>query len=133
MRFLQFKLPHAKDDKTDAEVVIFKGITGSVKDNVKRWKEMFIPPEGKTLDDVSKVTELKVGDVMVTYLEVSGTYLYKARPFDPNAKPEKLEGYRMLAVVFDGPKNPYHIRLVGPAKTVEQNQKGFEEWIRGFK
>jgi hypothetical protein len=133
MRYMQFKLPKAKDDKADGEVVIFKGISGSAKDNIKRWKDQFIPPEGKSIDDVAKVTEFKVGDAMVTFLDVSGTYLYKARPFDPNAKPEKMEGYRMLAVVFEGPKNPYHVRLVGPAKTVEGQAKAFEEWIKGFK
>ncbi len=133
MRYMQFKLPKAKDDKADGEVVIFKGISGSAKDNIKRWKDMFVPPEGKTIDDVAKVTEFKVGDAAVTMLDVSGTYLYKARPFDPNAKAEKMEGYRMIAVVFEGAKNPYHVRMVGPAKTVEENAKGFEEWIKGFK
>lgn len=133
MRLIQFLLPKAKDDKQDAEVVIFKGIGGSTKDNINRWKGMFIPPEGKTLDDVAKITEMKVGEAAVTYLDVRGTYLFKERPFDPNAKAEKRPDFRMLGVVFETKQNPYHIRLVGPAKTVESYQKGFDEWLKAFK
>src|SRR5438045_3202288 len=69
MRFMQFSLPKAEGDKKDAEVVIFKGISGSTKDNIERWKNFFIPPEGKTLNDVAKVTEMKVGNAEVTYLD----------------------------------------------------------------
>src|SRR5579862_1403737 len=38
MRFAQFSLPKAKDDKSDAELVIFKGLGGTAKDNIERWK-----------------------------------------------------------------------------------------------
>lgn len=132
MRLAQFSLPKVKDDKQDAEIVIFKGIGGSTKDNVERWKKMFIPPEGKNLDDVAKIKESKVAGAAVTYLDVQGTYKYKARPFDPNAKEELRPNFRMLGVVFEK-DNPYHIRLVGPAKTVEHYQKGFDNWINSFK
>jgi hypothetical protein len=133
LRYMQFRLPRVKDDKDDAEIVIFKGIGGSTKDNVERWKKMFIPPKGKKLEDVAKVTEMKVGKVEVTYLDVSGTYLYKARPFDPNDKGVEKPNWRMLGVVFEGSQNPYHIRLVGPADTVEHYKKGFDEWLKNFK
>jgi hypothetical protein len=39
----------------------------------------------------------------------------------------------MLAVQFEGPDNPYHIKLTGPAKTVDEAKKGFDEWLKGFK
>src|SRR5262245_4646905 len=108
LRYMQFRLPKVKDDKNDAEIVIFKGIGGSTKENVERWKKMFVPPDGKKMDDVAKVTEMKVGKVEVTYLDVSGTYLYKFPPNDPNAKVTQRPNSRMLGVVFDGEKNVYH-------------------------
>src|SRR6516164_4032554 len=55
MRLMQFSLTAAKDDKDDAEVQIFKDLGGSAKENVARWKSQFVPPEGKTIDDVAKV------------------------------------------------------------------------------
>src|SRR5438105_628606 len=49
MRYAQFSLPKAKDDKQNGEVVIFKGLGGGAPANIKRWKDMFLPPEGKTI------------------------------------------------------------------------------------
>ena len=131
-----FRIPHVPDDKTDAEMMIFffgAGSGGSADANVKRWKSMFIPPEGKQIDDVAKVDSFKVGNVNVTYLDVQGTYKFKERPFDPAAKEELRPDHRMLGVVFDSPNGPYFFRLVGPAKTVEHNKKAFEDWVKGFK
>lgn len=132
LRYMQFRLPKIKDDKADAEVVIFKGIGGSAKQNIDRWKGMFIAPDGKSLEDVANVSEMKVGKVGVHYLDVSGTYKYKERPSDPNAKEERRPGSRMIGVVYDG-DNVYHIRMVGYAATIEHYKKGFDEWLKGFK
>jgi hypothetical protein len=133
MRFAQYRLPKAKGDDADAELVIFKGLGGSAKQNIDRWKAQFVAPEGKKIDDVVKVEDIKIAGREATYLDVQGTYLFKARPFDPDAKTEKKPDYRLLAVHFDGPSNVYHIKLTGPAKTVEQYKKGFDEWLHGLK
>jgi hypothetical protein len=133
MRYKQYRLPHAKGDKADGELLIFRGFGGSAKENIQRWKEQFQPPEGKKLGDVAKVTEMKIAGREVTYLDISGVYLFKERPFDPNAKVEKRPDYRMLAVHFEGTKNIYHIKLVGPEKTVEEYKRGFDDWLKAFK
>jgi len=133
MRFAQFSLPKVKDDKADAELVIFKGLGGTAKENIERWKAQFLPPKDKKLDDVAKVDDIKIADKPATYLDVQGTFLYKARPFDPNAKVEERPDYRLLAIHFEGPKDVYHIKLTGPAKTVEHYKKGFDDWIKAFK
>jgi hypothetical protein len=127
MRFAQFRLPKVKDDKEDAELVIFKGLGGSSDANIKRWKEQFQPGDAKT-------EELKIaGKHPAFYLDISGTYLSRFPPFDPNAKIEKKPEYRMLAIHLEGPLEVYHIKLTGPAKTVEHYKKGFDEWLKAFK
>src|SRR5262249_44561313 len=133
MRYKQFRLPKVEGDKADAELLIFRGLGGSAKENIQRWKGQFQPPAGKNIDDVSKVVEMKVAGAKATYLDVSGVYLFKARPFDADEKPEKRPDYRMLAVHMDGPKNVYHIKLVGPAKTIGHYKQGFDEWLKAFK
>ncbi len=133
-RFKQFALPKAAGDKADAELIIYffnTGGGGGVKANIDRWKGQFQPPEGKKIDDVAKVEDFKVGNVPVTYLDVQGTYLFKARPMDTRVEPRPDQ--RMLAVVFESPKGPYYIKLVGPEKTVAQHKKGFDEWLKNFK
>jgi hypothetical protein len=131
MRFAQFRLPRQKDDKNDAELVLFKNLGGSVEENVKRWKAQFTPPSGKTIADVAKVTEIKIGGREATYLDISGTY--NPPPFDPTFKGQKQPDYRMLAVHFKGPENLYHIKLTGPAGTVEHYKPAFDAWLKGFK
>jgi len=136
LRKYQFKIPRAKDDKTDAELMIFffgAGQGGSAAENVKRWKGFFIPPQGKNIDDVAKVTQMKVGGAAVTYLDVQGTYKFKERPFDPSSKEELRPDSRMLGVVFESQGGPYFIRLVGPAKTVAQHKAAFDDWLKAFK
>jgi hypothetical protein len=134
-RAYQFSLPKAKGDKEDGELVIFyfgAGSGGGVEENLKRWKGMFQAPEGKSIDDVSKVEKHKIAGVDVTYLDVQGTFLSKFPPFDPNAKVTKKENFRRLGVVFASENGPYFITLTGPAKTVDEAKKGFDDWLKGF-
>jgi hypothetical protein len=132
MRVAQFKLPKVKDEPRDAEIVIFN-TGGSARDNIDRWKTFFIPPEGKTTDDIAKVSEMKVGDAKVTTLDIHGTYKFKERPFDPNAKEERLAHYRMVGAVLETPNKQFQIRFVGPEATVEHYKAGFDEWLKNFK
>ncbi len=133
MRFAQFRLPKAKGDKEDAELIIFKGLGGDADSNIDRWKKQFVAAKGKSLDEVSKVTEIKIGGYTGKLLEIEGTYLFNPAPFNPKSKPEARPEYRMIAIHYEGPKDVYHIKLTGPAKTIEQHKKGFEEWLKGFK
>jgi len=136
-RIYQFALPKAKEDKEDAELVIFAfgpGGGGGIKENIKRWQGTFAPPQGKTFDDITKVETFKVGSVPVTYVDISGTYLFKAAPFVANAKVTPKENFRMIGVVFESDKEgPYFMRLTGPARTVEAHKKDFDNWLKGFK
>jgi len=133
MRFAQFKLPRAKGDERDGEIVIFKGLGGGAAANIERWKGQFIPPEGKKMDDVAKVEKIKIGGQDAMLLDIQGTYKFKAAPFDPKAKEELLPHYRMVAIYWDGPKEVYQIKMTGPTKTIETYKKGFDEWVKAFK
>jgi hypothetical protein len=135
-RLFTFTVPKAKGDERDAEVqVIFfgKGSGGGVAENLGRWKKMFDPPEGKKHDDIAKVEKFKIGDVEVTTLDIQGTYLDKFPPFAPNAKTIPRPDYRRINVIFDSDDGPYFIIFVGPAKTVAENKKAFDDWLKAFK
>jgi hypothetical protein len=132
MRFKQFRLPKVKDDPYDAELVLFQDLGGSAEENVARWKGQFMPPKGKSIDDVSKVAVIKIGGLPATFLDVEGIYLYKD-PSNFKDPGEKRAEYRMLAIHFKAPEHLYHLKLTGPARTVEHYKKGFDEWIKAFK
>jgi hypothetical protein len=133
MRLTQFRLPKKGDDKEDAELVIFKGLGGGSKANVERWKKQFVVAKDKKIDEVAKVTDIKLGERPGVYLDIQGTYLSNPAPFNPRSKPQEKPNYRMLAIYFDGEKDPYQIKLTGPAKTVEAYKNGFDEWVKNFK
>jgi hypothetical protein len=134
-RAYQFSLPGA-GGKDDAELVIFffgPGGGGGVDENLKRWKGMFEAPDGKSIDDVSKVEKIKLDKVELTYLDVRGTYLSKFPPFDPNAKITRKADYRRLGVVFASENGPYFITVTGPNATVERHKEAFDRWLKNFK
>jgi hypothetical protein len=136
LRVYQFKLPKADGDKADADLAVFyfgPGSGGSEKENIKRWQGMFRPPEGKKIEDATNVDKMKVGKVDVTYVDVQGTYLDKFPPFDPNAKVTPRPDYRRLGVIFQSENGPYFITLTGPARTIAQNKKAFDGWLKAFK
>ncbi len=133
MRFAQFVLPKVAGDEKDADIVIFKGLGGSAKANIDRWKEQFSTNDGGKLGEKDyKITEIKVAGKPALYLDVKGAYKYKAAPFDPNSKTVLMENSRLLAAHVEA-NDIYHIKLTGPAKTVEKYREGFEKWLADFK
>lgn len=133
-RFKEFVVPGEGGAKSNAELIVFffgAGSGGGIDENLKRWKGMFEAPDGKKIDDVAKVEKLMIGTVKATYLDVSGTYLYKPFPMAPQA--ERRPDHRMIAVVFESPNGPYFFRLVGPEKTVTANKAKFDDWLKNFK
>jgi len=132
MQLAAFDVPKADGDKEDAKVLIFYGGQAGMGDkdgNIRRYKGMFKAPAG----DNAKVENTRVGKSDVTAVDVAGTYLFKAAPFDPNAKTEEKPDFRMIAVIFDTPRGPYYVRYIGPQKTVEAHKKEFDEWLKNFK
>jgi hypothetical protein len=133
MRLAQFRLPRAEGDSADASLVIFHNIGGDAEKNINRWKnEQFIPREGKKIEDVATVKEIKIGNHKALLLDVTGTYL------DSGGRPgmgpvTSRPGFRLIGIHFDGPRTVYHIKLTGPAATVEKHKKEFDEWIESFK
>ena len=128
MRKYQFRLPGDKADAHPTEVVVFffgKGQGGDAAGNIARWKGMFEKAE-------PKVTEETIAGSKATIVELSGTYLFRVRPMDPNP-PEPRPGHRMIGVHFATPSGPYFMRFVGPDATVSRHKAAFLKWLRGFK
>jgi hypothetical protein len=101
--------------------------------NFPRWKAQFIPPEGKTPDDISKTSKLDVAGAAVNVLDVSGTWKYRERPFDPKSKEMILEDYRVVWVIVADKDEATHVRLAGPKPTVDKHYAEFEKWLKSLK
>lgn len=130
LRLYQFSLP-GKEKDADLAVFYFPG-GGSVDANVKRWKDRFIAPKGKSIEDISKIEKFKVGDAEVTFLDISGTYIEQS-PTKPNAEKVRREGYRFFGIYVDHKNGPHFITVTGPAETLESHKAAFDRWLKNFK
>jgi hypothetical protein len=133
LRSHQFKLLSPIKDTPDAEVSVMPESDPNPEKYFPRWKAMFVPPEGKTVEDLSKVKKETVGTVVLHTLDVTGDWKYKERPFDPKSKEELRSNYRVIwAIVVTGDEAS-HVRLNGPMAVVEKHQPAFEKWLKSIK
>jgi len=128
MRQAQFRLPGAGGG--DATLVVFRNIGGTAKANVERWKDQF------TKTDVEpRVETFSLGGRDAALLDIQGTF-DEGKSMAPHAgrmPPHQQPDYRMIAVHVDGKQGPFHIKLTGPARTVERYKQGFDDWLKAFK
>jgi hypothetical protein len=119
MRIAEFAVPRAPGDSEDAEVVIFYfgGSGGSVDANIERWVGQFQAANGGPVPTPQR-TASAVGNVKVTAIDVSGTYVAEVRPGSPERfhKPD----FRMRAAVVETAQGPYFVKFTGPATTVSR-------------
>jgi hypothetical protein len=132
LRSFQFKLPGAGGHPV-AELTVMPESSPDAEKNFPRWKAQFVPPEGKTLEEVSKTSKLELTGATANILDVSGTWRYRERPFDPKSKEELKENYRVVWVIVADKDEATHIRLAGPKPTVDRHYAEFEAWLRSLK
>jgi hypothetical protein len=138
LRKYQFKLPGAKDHPA-AELSIMGESKPGVEKNFPQWKRTFVPPDGKTVDDIARTAKWDIPGATINVLDITGTWKYKERPFDPKSKEMILDNWRVIWVVVDEKDSKgeivesHHFRLNGPAPTVNAHAKEFEKWVKSFK
>jgi hypothetical protein len=134
MRQAQVAIPKVEGDSEGAELVVFHFGSregGSIQENLDRWYAQFEGPDGKPPTASAKVEKRDVGGLAVTTVDVSGRYVAAVRPGAPERHDKP--NFRMLAAVVTTPGGNFFFKLVGPAKTVEANEKRFQAAIDGVK
>ncbi len=129
MRMAEFVVPKVGTDSEDAEVVVyfFAGGGGSVDANIQRWVGQFQQPDGAAAKASWRST-FDVGNLKVTTIDVSGTYVAEVRPgaTERHNKPN----FSMRAAVVETPKGPYFIKFTGPAATVKAAAAAFDQFLK---
>jgi hypothetical protein len=131
----EFSIKPSDGDKNAGRMTVMAS-GGSIKDNLARWAGQFTQPDGTASKGKMKVTKKKVAGQDVNFVDISGTYGEALRgPFGPKVD---RAGYRMLAAILElskdsKPMGNYYIKLYGPAKTIKQNEKAFEQFVLSLK
>jgi hypothetical protein len=133
LRSHQFKLPSPDKDYADAEVIVSPLGKPDPEKVFPDWKKQFTPPDGKTLDDVTKTDKWTVGKATIHILDVSGTWTYRERPNDPKSKPEVRPEYRAIWAIVVVGDEAWHVRFSGPQGVVEKYKHGFDGWLKSLK
>ncbi|OWK40920.1 hypothetical protein [Fimbriiglobus ruber] len=133
LRSNQFKVLSGMEGVPDAEVYVMPDSDPNPDKSFPRWKASFVPPDGKTIDDIAKVTKFEIPGAKVQVLDITGTWKFKERPFDPKSKEELRPEYRVVWVIVETKDEAAHLRISGPAAVVDKHYPAFEKWIKSAK
>jgi hypothetical protein len=133
MRVAQYKLPRVQGDSDDASLVLYffgSGQGGSVADNVDRWVNQMVQPDGSSSKEKARVETVTINGLKVTTVDVTGTYTAQMSPGGEARHNDNNQ--RLRAAVVETPKGNYFAKLIGPEKTVSHWDQSFGEYVKSF-
>lgn len=104
-----------------------KGKGGSVQANLERWLGQIKPSGGKSASEVAQRSLRVQHRVVIQTLDVSGTYVAETAP--GSGKFVNKPGHRLLAAVVTGGDGPYFVKLIGEAKAIEAQARGYYQFL----
>jgi hypothetical protein len=133
MRLAEFVLPKVEGDLEDATLVItyFGGQGGTVQANLDRWMGQMTQPDGRASKDVGKTSVLKTNDLIITILDLPGTFVAETAP--GSSEHFNKPGFHLRAAVIEGKGGPCFVRLIGPAKTVSKWSAASDAFFKSFR
>jgi hypothetical protein len=103
---------------------------GGVRANIDRWIGQIKQPEGTDPAEAVIEQQVTVDGMPVHVVEVTGTYGASGMGMGPN---EDKEGYRMAAVVLEGPEGNVFFKLTGPDKCAGEMTGQFAAMVMNIK
>lgn len=123
----EFEVPASEGDELAGRVVVMSA-NGSIEENISRWFNQFVQPDGKKTEDVAETEKITVAGQDVYLIDVKGTYVEP-----PFAGGGRREGYRMLGAVVKTKKMGNHyIKFYGPEHTVTDHEEAFQQMIESL-
>jgi len=136
LRQAQYLLPRAEGDAEDGELAVYyfgPNQGGSVRENIARWRGMFVGSDGQPLPDDAVTQETwEIRGLAVTIVDMQGGYRASLLPGVAPAAEEK-EDYRLLAAIVETPQGPWFFKAVGPAQTVAEQRPAFLALLRSLR
>lgn len=100
-----------------------EGGGGSVDDNVERWVGQFEEPHDR------RVEPREVGDLRMTIVDVSGTFVGRMGMGGPAAP---REDWRLLGAIVQGPRGLVFFKLIGPDDAIAAAEDAFEALVESI-
>lgn len=134
MRLADFVLPKAEDDSDDATLTVYHfgaQAGGGVQANLERWVGQMTQTDGKASKDVAKTSTMKVKGLLLTVVDLGGTYIAEKTPGSTERynKPH----FKLIAAVVEGSGGPYYVKVIGPAKTVTKWDASIQAFLKSLR
>ena len=129
----ELQIPKVGEDEQNGRLTII-GAGGSIEDNVVRWQQQFVQPDGSDTAEKTKTENRTIDGQKVRFVDITGTFM--DAPGGPMSGQPKVErkGYRMLAAIVQTKANGnYFVKFYGPKATVEKNAEAFKAMIESLK
>jgi len=123
MRKATYKIARAAGDTEDAELTV-SAASGGVEANVKRWS-------GQFGDAAPKTETRKVGGLVVTVVEIRGTFASGGGMMGGPSTPK--DKFMLLGAVVDGGAQQHFFKMTGPEKTVSAARKDFDALVASLR
>lgn len=130
MRRAQYRIPGTGGA---GEFVVFyfgPGQGGDAKSNVARWAGQFRRPDGSPVSSEVKTRDIKVGDIPVVLVEITGTYVGGMGGVPTGGD---RPNYMLLGAIAKGPDAEWFFRATGPRTTLEPQRGAFEQMVRSIR
>jgi hypothetical protein len=116
----EFALPHADKESADGRLTV-SIVTGTVKDNVDRWKGQFVGPSKSFRQEERRIAGLKA-----TLVDFAGTFGEQAGMMGAVVnRPD----YRMIAAIIPISDQLYIVKAVGPRQTIAANVEAINSFV----
>jgi hypothetical protein len=133
MRVAQYKLPKVAGDEEDGSLVIYyfgQGQGGTAAANIERWVNQMKQPDGGSSKGRAKESSQVINGLKVDTVDISGTYTAEMAPGSGTF--QNKPNFRMRAAVVETPKGSYFIKLVGPEKTINNQDQPYATFLKSL-
>ena len=126
MRLRQWRAP----GEVECALFHFAG-GGDVEANVERWLGQFEAPDGSPSVSGAQRMTIEVSGVVAHLVRVTGTYITRDPPM--SGEITRHPEYGLFGVVFDVSPDPYFLKCVGPALSMESQAAQVSELVDSFR
>lgn len=116
----------------DGECIVFyfgPGQGGTPESNAERWASQFSQPGGQPA--TAKTTTMKVGEISVLMVEVTGKYS-GGMPMG-GAPAKEIENGMLLGAIAEGPDANWFFKFTGPEATLSAQRGAFEQLVKSLR
>tara|TARA_B100000029_G_scaffold199454_1_gene197808 strand:- start:497 stop:1117 length:621 start_codon:yes stop_codon:yes gene_type:complete len=124
MRLAQYKIPN--DIGNDVELAIFNKIGGSVEQNLSRWANQFLQPNGNDSYKKANIDSIFVSGLQITFMNLSGTFVSGGMMGGATVE---YPDYAIHAAIVELSDEVYYFKMVGPKLAIDNWKVIFRESV----